>query len=286
MRSTQSIKEAKASSLRTRRVPFSADQRLLVLQKLQGRTDLAALLSAFVSELHKHIDINELTWSHEGTTHTVSIRQRAGTNQTFSIRFGDTSLGTLRYQTAYPLDQEEISVIHTFHRMLAGPLNTIAEITRLQRMAYYDSLTGLKNRFSFNIQLEKSIASNYITEDGLILVVFDMDNFKGVNDRYGHLEGDKVLKRYARQLELAVNGVADCFRLGGDEFATLINGRDPKPASVIYHRLKTLIANDRMLGEHHINCSAGYAIYQKGDTPLSLFERADQSMYRSKKTKR
>ncbi|RXJ72495.1 hypothetical protein CS022_14975 [Veronia nyctiphanis] len=113
-----------------------------------------------------------------------------------------------------------------------------------------------------------------------------MDNFKGVNDQYGHLEGDKVLRRYARLLEVAVNGVADCFRLGGDEFATIIPCNDPKPASIIYHRLQTLIANDGMLSEHNVECSAGYALYQRGDNRNSMFERADQSMYRSKHNKR
>ncbi|WP_129122957.1 GGDEF domain-containing protein [Veronia nyctiphanis] len=167
MRSTQSIKEAKASSLRTHRVPFSADQRLLVLQKLQGKTDPATLLETLVNEIQKHIDINELTWTFEHITHTVARRQRASVNQTFSIKFGSNCLGTLRYQTAYPLDHDEITVIHTFHKMLAGPLNSVVEIIRLQQMAFYDRLTGLKNRYSFDVQLDKAIMRANSNEEGL-----------------------------------------------------------------------------------------------------------------------
>lgn len=283
--STQ-LEQIKKAALQTRRVPLGADQRLMVLQKLQGRLDIDPLFEVFTRELEKQIDITRLIWEHQEISHIVRRGGASDYRQTFSLKFANTSLGVLQYSTPYKLDDDEITLIHTYHRILAGPLSNAIEYNRVRNMALLDSLTGLNNRTSFEQDLRQSIAMTERNNHGLILMIFDMDNFKQVNDTYGHLDGDKVLRRFSLLLKEAIRASDRCYRLGGDEFAVILTPATKESAQLVNERLKCLVAKDSLLSAHNISSSVGCSAYRKGDNNVSMFERADRSMYRNKSRRR
>lgn len=283
--STQ-LEQIKKAALQTRRVPLGADQRLMVLQKLQGRLDIDPLFEVFTRELEKQIDITRLIWEHQEISHIVRRGGASDYRQTFSLKFANTSLGMLQYSTPYKLDDDEITLIHTYHRILAGPLSNAIEYNRVRNMALLDSLTGLNNRTSFEQDLRQSIAMTERNNHGLILMIFDMDNFKQVNDTYGHLDGDKVLRRFSLLLKEAIRASDRCYRLGGDEFAVILTPATKESAQLVNERLKCLVAKDSLLSAHNISSSVGCSAYRKGDNNVSMFERADRSMYRNKSRRR
>ncbi|SKA50109.1 diguanylate cyclase (GGDEF) domain-containing protein [Enterovibrio nigricans DSM 22720] len=192
----------------------------------------------------------------------------------------------LQYSTPYKLDDDEISLIHTYHRLLAGPLRSAIEYNRVRNLALLDNLTSLNNRTSFEQDLRQSIALAERKDHGLILMIFDMDNFKQVNDTYGHLDGDKVLRRFAMLLKQAIRASDRCYRLGGDEFAVLLTPATRESAQLVNDRLKTLICADQLLTSHNISSSVGCSEHRAGDNATSLFERADRGMYRNKHKRR
>lgn len=283
--STQ-LEQLKRAAIQSRRVPLGADQRLMVLQKLQGRLEIDQLFEVFTRELEKQIDISRLIWEHDEISHIV--RRGGGTDhrQTFALKFAQTSLGMLQYSTPYKLDEDEISLIHTYHRLLAGPLSNAIEFNRVRNLALLDTLTGLNNRTSFEQDLRQSIALTERRNNGLILMIFDMDNFKQVNDTYGHLDGDKVLRRFSLMLKQAIRASDRCYRLGGDEFAVLLTPATRESAQLVNDRLKQLISSDPLLTAHRISSSVGCAAYRQGDNAVSMFERADRGMYRNKHKRR
>ncbi|MBE1277310.1 GGDEF domain-containing protein [Enterovibrio baiacu] len=284
--STRQLEQLKQTAIQSRRVPLAADQRLIVLQKLQGRLEIDSLFEVFCRELEKQIDISRLIWEHNEISHIVRRGGSTDNRQTFSIKFAQSPLGMLQYCTPYKLDTDEISLIHTYHRLLAGPLSNAIEYNRVRNLALLDNLTGLNNRTSFEQDIRQSIALTERQDHGLILMIFDMDNFKQVNDTYGHLDGDKVLRRFALLLKQAIRASDRCYRLGGDEFAVLLTPATRESAQLVNERLKALISKDALLTSHNISSSVGCSIYQQGDNSTSMFERADRGMYRHKNSRR
>ena len=148
-----------------------------------------------------------------------------------------------------------------------------------------DSLTGLGNRVTYNEYLANLQRKNHIV---LSVVTIDLDNFKGINDEWGHQEGDQVLKIFAAQLKSVFDGKGVCIRLGGDEFVVLIYENQKK---VVEAYLKALIDqvndyNERGELPFPIHFSYGMTIFNKTYQNLQeLVRHSDRLMYQEKQKK-
>ena len=162
---------------------------------------------------------------------------------------------------------------------LTGALR--ARIQRLSRQSRTDALTGLDNRRGFdeNIELALAIARSGRTRLGL--VVFDLDRLKVVNDRYGHLAGDAVLRRVAQLCAETVEPAAA--RLGGDEFAIIASDCDQRAATELACRIHEAVRRDPELARHDLTISTGIAMFPAhGDSSRSLAQAADRALYHAK----
>ena len=159
----------------------------------------------------------------------------------------------------------------------------------LELLATTDSLTGLKNRFQFQNELEDllGIATN---ESKIALFLIDMDGFKDINDTLGHATGDEVLVEIGRRLTAGMGGSASVARLGGDEFCVLFSGiTDAEQASQVATDLVTLLTPRYTLSEVAITLgtSVGYALCpDHAQTGKHIFSFADTAMYHAKKNKK
>jgi diguanylate cyclase (GGDEF)-like protein len=147
-----------------------------------------------------------------------------------------------------------------------------------------DPLTGLGNRVAYNEYLASLPKKNNIV---LAVLTIDLDDFKGINDSWGHQEGDKVLKVFARQLKDVFDEVGLCIRLGGDEFIVLIHENQKE---VVDKYLKTLIDKVAAYNESndmlHINFSYGMTIFNNAYNDLQeLIHHSDKLMYEEKQKK-
>ncbi|GAA4009147.1 hypothetical protein GCM10022247_34060 [Allokutzneria multivorans] len=154
---------------------------------------------------------------------------------------------------------------------------------QLQYQAYHDPLTGLANRALFQECLGTALRSS----QPLILLFVDVDDFKTVNDRYGHAAGDEVLCAVAGRLRAAVRAEDVVARLGGDEFAVLIMTGDGDPEQVGARVLTVLEAPYGIRGENRmVRASIGLVCFGAMDPDLSpddLLGRADAAMYAAKR---
>jgi len=155
---------------------------------------------------------------------------------------------------------------------------------QMSLMAYTDPLTNIYNRLHFGHFLDAEIDRVKRYGGTFSIIFFDLDRFKEVNDEYGHLVGDEVLKRVAEIVEKA-NRNADIFaRYGGEEFIILAPATDIAGASAHAERLRHDIEHYRFSEISHLTCSFGVAEYKPdADDVISLFKRADTALYNAKK---
>lgn len=148
-------------------------------------------------------------------------------------------------------------------------------------MAILDPLTGLHNRRFSEEHLRTEIARALRYGDPLIVLLLDLDNFKRINDRFGHSAGDLVLKEFARRLNKAIRGSDIAVRLGGDEFLVILPDCPPQNVGAVLSRLKDF--ETEMAGETVAVCSSrGWAQYRVGDTAEELIRRVDEALYAHK----
>jgi diguanylate cyclase (GGDEF)-like protein len=152
-----------------------------------------------------------------------------------------------------------------------------------RKQAETDALTGLYNQRYFHETLRREVTRAQRYDRNLAIVVFDLDNFKAINDEVGHLMGDRVLTQAADRLREAVRSVDVACRIGGDEFAVILPESTAQDADQLYRRVHNSLRGTSLGAEgQRLRLSAGIAELQHGDTAASLFERADGALYRAK----
>lgn len=162
---------------------------------------------------------------------------------------------------------------------------------KVNYMAHHDPLTGLSNRNLFWSQFQRAIHEAR-RENRLVAVTYiDLDNFKEINDVYGHGVGDEVLRSLAERIKNCIRESDIAVRLGGDEFAIIFsNPQHDEPG--ILQRLKTIRERaaepiELDVGSLTVTCSSGTAFYPSdGETPEALLAKADAAMYEVKKNGR
>jgi diguanylate cyclase (GGDEF)-like protein len=152
------------------------------------------------------------------------------------------------------------------------------------KLAMRDPLTGLHNRRFAQERLAAEISRAQRHGDSLTVLVLDLDEFKQLNDRYGHLAGDVALKEFAQRLTSAIRGSDLAVRIGGDEFLVLLPECQPGQVQHVLARL-TPMEIDLDGKKASLTFSAGWTDYQPGELPEELFKRADDALYVDKHQK-
>jgi diguanylate cyclase (GGDEF)-like protein len=155
----------------------------------------------------------------------------------------------------------------------------------LSSLAQHDGLTGLLNHRSFHELLDGYIDDSRSTAEPVALLLIDLDHFKAINDSYGHLVGDEVLKNVARAIVASIRAGDAAARVGGEEFCILLPGAKPDDARAVAERLRTSI--ESVTEPAHVTTSIGLSSGSTdATTTRSLLDRADGALYEAKRTGR
>ncbi|HUQ21710.1 MAG TPA: sensor domain-containing diguanylate cyclase [Gaiellaceae bacterium] len=165
----------------------------------------------------------------------------------------------------------------------AGPaIDNARRFREARQLADLDALTGLHNRRYFHEMLAREVARAHRYSRTLALVVFDLDDFKAINDRIGHLAGDTVLAEAADRVREVVRSADVACRVGGDEFAVIMPESSVEDADLLYKRLEYAVS-ERPVGQAgRLHLSAGVTELQAEDDAVTFFERADEALYSAK----
>jgi diguanylate cyclase (GGDEF)-like protein len=271
-----------------------ADAALIMLPDPQGGKPLVATLGLSVEEAERHA----ITGPPDGRlARSISMsytypelerdRDDAVISSGLAVPLPGES-GTLGYLTVFTRSgghqytDEDVRLLESL-AVHGGPaIENANRFREARQLADLDALTGLHNRRFFHETLARESARAHRYERSLSLVVFDLDDFKDVNDRIGHLAGDAVLAEAAERVRSVVRTSDIACRVGGDEFAVILPESAIGDADQLYRRIQNAISS-RPLGQGgKLFLSAGVAELRAEDDPASFFQRADDALYRAK----
>lgn len=164
------------------------------------------------------------------------------------------------------------------------------ELDRARHSADTDGLTGLYNRKALDRYLLSLVERNTVTKTPFAILMMDLDDFKQLNDTYGHVVGDRVLMAFANKCRQLVRSDDFLARYGGEEFTLVLPGASLRNAAKKAKQLCGTIAAARYAADDSpnpdvlsISASIGVSVYTRGDTVKSIVDRADQCLYKAKK---
>jgi diguanylate cyclase (GGDEF)-like protein len=278
-----------------------ADAALVMLPDAQGGKPLVATLGLSVEEAERHA----ITGPPDGRlarsinmsyTYPELERQAAEDDDDEGGGIIHSGLAvplpgesqTLGYLTVFTrskthqFSDDDVRQLETL-ALRAGPaIENARRFREARQLADLDALTGLHNRRYFHETLSRECARAHRYERKLSLIVFDLDDFKEVNDRIGHLAGDAALAEAAERVRDVVRTADIACRVGGDEFAVILPESSLEDADQLYRRILNSVSS-RPLGQAgKLYLSAGVAELRPEDDPVSFFQRADDALYRAK----
>jgi len=257
-------------------VDFNPAADKLLSQYAQGKQVLGASLSTMIPQLEKLIE--------QASPAIITING----NQSVEAYVSYTDPGDLA-NSERVLMLRDLSHQQKTYQMLSAARQALEEAnTELDRLAHTDELTKLANRRFLHMRLDEEIARARRLEQTLGLIFIDLDDFKKVNDRFGHGAGDNVLKSVAQELMAHRKGIDIAARYGGEEFILVITNSDRdgifKTAQRIWLSLQNLehwIDNSTKI---KITASLGVALLDREDRDANdLINRGDNALYHAKK---
>jgi diguanylate cyclase (GGDEF)-like protein len=177
---------------------------------------------------------------------------------------------------------DDVRRLEELAERVAPAIENARRFREARQLADLDSLTGLHNRRYFYETLGREVDRAQRYQRRLSVVIVDVDGFKEINDRIGHLAGDSVLAEIADRIRQVVRSADIPCRVGGDEFAVIVPEAEVGQARQLVGRIQRAVSSQPIARAGRVRVSAGVADLQPNDSPTSIFERGDESLYAAK----
>jgi diguanylate cyclase (GGDEF)-like protein len=260
-----------------------------------GAGDLKKVLSEmsdFVLQSRRPLSVPDASAS-PWTQHLLGKKDVQGSITVTPLLQQDQLRGTLAVYAPVATQDPE-SDLHLLSMLSAQAVNSLLMLERLvasEEQALTDSLTGLYNYRFFQEHLQRELSRASRSKAPLSLIVLDLDNFKVINDAFGHPVGDRVIQHLAESIERHTRKANVLVRYGGDEFCIIVPEGDLETAGNVAERVLAEIRNNPFADERygvppqHLTVSAGVTAYRpEEDNAFSFFKRADENLLIAKRT--
>jgi len=217
-----------------------------------------------------------------GTAQSVVLLRHQACAELFAIR---TTLAS-RSDLGGAVSRQLTALARMIARIGSTAQRLESELAQVRHHAYHDALTGLPNRGLLLDRFDRALAQASRRDGHVAVLMFDLDDFKLVNDRFGHGVGDQLLQGVARRLEATTRDADTVCRYGGDEFVILLPEVDGRQGAVaVAQKVQASLSGPFLVNGYSITVGAciGVAVYPvDGIAPSHLLQRADVAMYGAK----
>ena len=272
-----------------KKIESLSEESLRTMYILQSTLDINILIELFDNELKKMVSHDYLNYKNSIENINIDLGEIIKEKLIFNLKINNNSLGKFIIARNIKFNKWEINEIKNLMSVLVQPINNALNYRQAITNASIDPVTKLNNRTLFNkiINQEIDFAQRY--KQKLLLMILDLDNFKKINDNFGHNIGDILLSLIGQKLTKFMRRSDLVFRYGGDEFCIILRNTILDGANNLANRVRNNInekeydCNDIKI---KISVSIGLAELHHDDDYMKFIERADKLLYKAKKAGR
>ena len=265
---------------------FESDNRYLELANtLQSTLELGELLELYDDEINTLIPHDGFSYENQEEKYQYELGKAELHHCHYKLVLLEKNLGSIAFYRASKFTETEIEQLEVFVAALIYPLRNAILYKRAIETAYRDPITDLNNRASMDYTLGQELDFASRHDMSLSILILDIDKFKQVNDTYGHIAGDNVLKQVASCLTDCVRRSDVLFRYGGEEFVVILRNTKSEGAELLASRIREAVEKMQCKYNQYniqVTVSIGIAMYKTGDNKRALLERADNALYKAK----
>ncbi|MGL6124397.1 MAG: GGDEF domain-containing protein [Shewanella sp.] len=249
-----------------------------VIQQLHGSLDPRTVFACYGKVLGQHLPIQGVRLLYG--EHKLSWGKRYGISINRQLMCAGIPL-TIQYQLLTPFTPSQTLSLQDIEPLLLQPLLNAMRYQEMSMQAMFDSLTGLGNRHYYNQSISNATARAHRKQGSVALIVLDLDNFKQLNDKFGHKCGDYILKEFGDIIRATIRNTDQAFRIGGDEFVIIAQG-DIHAAGLLCKRIISATNQHSSFNQFNVSCSLGAAESHDTIEAEQLYELADKALYQAK----
>ncbi len=251
---------------------------------LQTTLDINKLFALLAEELGKVLSFDGISYLFPELDIDIKLGKEKTHKCIYDLVVMQEKLGTVTLSRRAPFSDQELTLLENHLSALLYPLRNALLYQKALTAATTDPVTGVKNRAAMDEALKRDLGLVGRQDAQLSIILFDIDHFKKVNDRFGHTLGDRALREVANCAAETIRDSDIIFRFGGEEFLILLTGTGLNGAAYLAERVRKAVETlDTGLPDGHaLTISLGVVTTQGEEHSSSLIERADQALYRAK----
>lgn len=262
--------------------------RLNIMKQLQATLDLEQILRSFFSELQRLVPLDGCHYQAENVGLVLDFGETGRHRCNYELCLNDEQFGRLGFSRSRRLQEKELQLLESVMDVLVYPMRNALLYRKALATAMIDPLTGLNNRGAMAVTLNREMDRMRRHDQDMSILMVDIDHFKDINDRYGHLAGDDVLRQVAQLIDTTIRGCDACFRFGGEEFLIMLTDSNLPLARMVAERLRHTISEQTRspAPNAQVTISVGVAHFDDESDWPELVDRADRALYQAKQAGR
>lgn len=275
--------------LRHERAHVLNQQSLRLGQVLQTTLDIYDLLKHFHQELQQFILYHSFHYQNDQIQQGLTYGEKATYEYHALLNLEEISLGEIVITRKTPFSRQEVIIIENAIYHLLHPLRNAIQYHEAIVLSFTDPLTKIGNRAAFDKAIARELELAKRHQSFFSLLMIDVDNFKKINDEYGHLAGDHILITLCQLLTQLNRNTDPIFRYGGEEFIIILSHTALSGAKLVAERLRQQVEYADFLFQGYkipVTISIGISPFQSEDFPEKILQRADKALYEAKKSGR
>lgn len=265
--------------------PAELQQTLKLAGLLQTSLEIDSILNYFLQAAQQVVNFDAAQYDFEEQSLNLKYGKTQRHRCSYRLRLAGEFLGELIFTRRRRFAEQEMEHLENLMGQLIYPLRNAVWYQRALQAAKIDPLTGAHNRASMNDTLEREVELAHRHQSALSIVIFDLDHFKQINDNYGHVTGDDVLRECVKCCNQTLRSTDLLFRFGGEEFVVILPGVNANGALLAAERLRSVIEKHVFQSGPStvpVTISVGTASLTMQETTKTLIERSDKALYSAK----